>query len=151
MAAAVGHPDPHSGEVPVAYATLAAGARARVDELMQHAQAHIPERAAWPKAIRIIDEMPLTAIGKVFKPRLRQLEHETAFRAALQPLAPWVDGVDVDVQPHAEHGLHAEIRLLAKPHADGAALHEWASAILGRYATRYRLVIDAAERHGAAA
>ena len=145
MAAAVGHPDPQSGEVPVVYATLAAGTRASVDELMLHAQAHIPERAAWPKAIRIVDELPLTAIGKVFKPRLVQREQEIALHAALLPLAPWLEGVVVEVRPHAEHGVQAEIRMRAKPQTDRDALHEQASAILGRYATRYRVVIDAAE------
>jgi fatty-acyl-CoA synthase len=150
MAAAVGQPDPQSGEVPVVYATLAAGANASPEELLQHAREHIPERAAWPKAIRIVEELPLTAIGKVYKPRLLQWEHETAFRAALRALDPWVDAVDVDVQQHAEHGLYALVSLRPKPATDCAALREQATAILGRFATRHRLAGLADEHEEAA-
>lgn len=34
------------------------------------------ERAAWPKAIHIVDALPLTAIGKTFKPALKDREAE---------------------------------------------------------------------------
>lgn len=74
LAAAIGRNDPHAGEVPVVYVELKPGARAQPDELMRFAQAQISERAARPKAVRIIDALPLTAVGKVFKPALRELE-----------------------------------------------------------------------------
>jgi hypothetical protein len=41
-----------------------------VDALMDYARAHIPERAAIPVHIEIIDTMPVTAVGKIFKPAL---------------------------------------------------------------------------------
>ena len=82
LAAAVGRPDPHAGEVPVVYLTLKPGADADPDTLLAFVQPHIPERAAWPKAVVILDDIPLTAIGKVFKPTLRALEQERAASAA---------------------------------------------------------------------
>ncbi|MEO1142854.1 MAG: acyl-CoA synthetase, partial [Pseudomonadota bacterium] len=42
-----------------------------VDELQSHAQDHIDERPAWPKAIHVIDAIPLTTVGKIYKPSLR--------------------------------------------------------------------------------
>jgi fatty-acyl-CoA synthase len=69
-AAVIGAPDPHAGEVPVAYVTLAAGAQATETELRAWAALHAPERAAAPKAVHVIEALPLTAIGKVFKPAL---------------------------------------------------------------------------------
>jgi fatty-acyl-CoA synthase len=74
LAAAIGRPDPHAGEVPVAYVQLKPGETVLADELARFAESRIAERAARPKAVRIIETMPLTAIGKVFKPALRERE-----------------------------------------------------------------------------
>jgi fatty-acyl-CoA synthase len=74
LAAAIGRPDPHAGEVPVAYVQLRPGAAASSEGLAQFAEAFIVERAARPKAVRIVESMPLTAVGKVFKPALRERE-----------------------------------------------------------------------------
>ena len=42
------------------------------EELMGFVSEKISERAAMPKYIEILDEMPKTAVGKVFKPDLRR-------------------------------------------------------------------------------
>jgi fatty-acyl-CoA synthase len=54
-AAAVGRPDPHAGEVPVAYVILAAGARVAEGESRARAAARLPEAAGAPKHIDILD------------------------------------------------------------------------------------------------
>ena len=76
LAAAVGRPDAYAGELPVAYVQLHAGAAATEAALLQHAERLVSERAAWPKAIHIVDALPLTAIGKTFKPALKDREAE---------------------------------------------------------------------------
>ncbi|HEX8870833.1 MAG TPA: AMP-binding protein [Lentzea sp.] len=68
-ASAVGRPDVHAGEVPVAYVTLAGEATA--EELREWAQARVPEKAAAPKEVVVLDALPLTAIGKPYKVELR--------------------------------------------------------------------------------
>ena len=73
LAAAIGRPDPHAGEVPVVYVELKPGAVADPAALMAFAETRISERAARPKAVEIISAMPLTAVGKVHKPSLRAL------------------------------------------------------------------------------
>lgn len=70
--AAVSRPDAHAGELPVAYVELKPGATATEEDLLAHAQAHINERAAVPKHVRIIPQLPVTAVGKVFKPELEE-------------------------------------------------------------------------------
>jgi fatty-acyl-CoA synthase len=70
-AAAVGRPDQHAGELPVAYVTLRPTARSQAEELRAWAGTRIPEAAAAPKEIIVVDEIPLTEVGKVFKPALR--------------------------------------------------------------------------------
>ncbi|MFM9926016.1 AMP-binding protein [Variovorax sp. H27-G14] len=73
LAAAVGAPDEYAGEVPVAYVSLRAGRTVGTDALVAFAQARIPERPAFPKAIFILDALPVTAIGKLYKPTLRAM------------------------------------------------------------------------------
>ncbi|WP_436774365.1 AMP-binding protein [Yinghuangia sp. YIM S09857] len=70
-AAVVGRPDPHAGEVPVAYVTVAADSGAVTEEaLLVWGREHAPEPAAAPKAVHIIDAIPVTAVGKPAKPVL---------------------------------------------------------------------------------
>ena len=71
LAAAVGMPDAYAGELPVCYVALRPGASATEDELHDHAQQTIGERPAWPKQIHIVDAIPLTSVGKIYKPQLR--------------------------------------------------------------------------------
>ena len=42
--------------------------------LIAYGQQHIAERAVQPKKIYFLDELPLTAVGKVFKPKLADLQ-----------------------------------------------------------------------------
>jgi fatty-acyl-CoA synthase len=81
LVAAIGRPDPHAGEVPVAYVELKSGFGATPAELLEFATRNIPERAAWPKTIRIVDILPTTNVGKIFKPRLQEMEIEDIVRA----------------------------------------------------------------------
>jgi fatty-acyl-CoA synthase len=107
-AAAVGRPDPHAGEVPVAFVTLATGTERTADELEAWAAGHVPERAAAPKHVEIVDEIPLTSVGKPYKPELRRRAAERAARDALtetgladQVRAVLIDGVPEIRVPHS--------------------------------------------------
>ncbi|MGZ5266483.1 MAG: AMP-binding protein [Caldimonas sp.] len=71
LAAAVGMPDAYAGELPVCYVALRPGASVTEDELHEHAQRTIGERPAWPKQIHIVESIPLTTVGKIYKPQLR--------------------------------------------------------------------------------
>src|SRR5215469_16567692 len=69
-AAAVGRPDRHSGEVPVAYVVPAGPGRLDEAELLAWAATAIDEPAARPKRVYPVDAIPLTTVGKPFKPAL---------------------------------------------------------------------------------
>ena len=69
-AVAVGRPDRHSGEVPVAYVVPADPGRFEEAELLAWASTAIDEPAARPKRIYPMTEIPVTAVGKPFKPAL---------------------------------------------------------------------------------
>jgi acyl-coenzyme A synthetase/AMP-(fatty) acid ligase len=80
---AIGQPDAHAGEVPAAFVELTDGATVTVEELMEFAKKHIHERAAYPKHLEIMDELPKTAVGKIFKPDLRKSAITRIYNAAL--------------------------------------------------------------------
>ncbi|MET9629566.1 AMP-binding protein [Lentzea sp. NPDC006480] len=88
-ASAVGRPDQHAGEVPVAYVTLAGDVTP--EELRAWAGERVPEKAAAPKEIVVLDALPLTAVGKPYKVELRA----DATRRALH---------DLDVEVVIENG-----------------------------------------------
>jgi len=69
-AVAVGRPDRHSGEVPVAYVVLVDPGRFEEAELLAWASTAIDEPAARPKRIYPMTEIPVTEVGKPFKPAL---------------------------------------------------------------------------------
>ena len=69
-AVAVGRPDRHSGEVPVAYVVPADPGRFEEAELLAWASTAIDEPAARPKRIYPMTEIPVTTVGKPFKPAL---------------------------------------------------------------------------------
>ncbi len=121
-AAAVGRPDPHSGEVPVAFVTVAAGSKLTTDELESWARGHVPERAAAPKYIHFVDEIPLTSIGKPYKPELRRRAAEQAARDALADtgLGDHVRAVVIDgaVEIHVPRSAHdAEVAAVLSQYA----------------------------------
>ncbi|WP_206793277.1 acyl-CoA synthetase [Amycolatopsis sp. MtRt-6] len=91
-AGAVGRPDEHAGEVPVAYVTRTPGATATEADLLAWAADRVPERAAAPKAVTVLDALPVTDVGKPYKLALRA---DATRRAIAEALAPF-DRVTVD-------------------------------------------------------
>ncbi|MFV0512419.1 MAG: acyl-CoA synthetase [Jhaorihella sp.] len=84
FAGAVGQPDAHAGEVPCAFVELVEGASVTPEELMEYCKVHVHERAARPKHVAILPELPKTAVGKVFKPDLRKHAIARIYNGALQ-------------------------------------------------------------------
>ena len=83
-AAAVGRPDRHSGEVPVAYIVPAGPGPFDEAELLAWADTAIGEAAARPKHIYPVDAISVTEVGKHFKPALIA---DAAVRAITEALA----------------------------------------------------------------
>ncbi len=71
--AAVGAPDAYAGELPVLFATLRPGASATEAELLAFASARVDEPPARPRSVTLLAQMPVTNVGKIYKPELRQL------------------------------------------------------------------------------
>ncbi len=108
FAGAIGQPDAHAGEIPCAYVELVDGAEITSDELIAFSKEHIHERAAFPKHLEILDKLPKTAVGKIFKPDLRKLAITRIYNKALAETGATVE----IVTEHKKRGLIARI---AKP------------------------------------
>jgi fatty-acyl-CoA synthase len=104
---AIGQPDAHAGEVPAAYVELVKGATATVADLMEFAKGAISERAAVPKHIEIMSELPKTAVGKVFKPDLRRMATIRVYDAELA--AAGIPAKVAEVVEDKKRGLIARI------------------------------------------
>ena len=126
---AIGQPDMHSGELPCAYVELVKGADVSIEDLQAFASDHIAERAALPKHIEILSELPKTAVGKVFKPDLRRRAVTRIYDAALAEA-----GIDAHVEAVIEdkkRGLVALIKRRSKVDEGKAA------ALLGQFTTAW--------------
>ncbi len=97
-AAAVGWPDKYAGEVPVAYVQLSNDAAMDEKQILEYAKENIGERAAIPKRVIIIDEMPLTSVGKIFKPALRRDAIKRAIEKELEPIKEGLGDIHVMVR-----------------------------------------------------
>ncbi|MFO1082150.1 MAG: acyl-CoA synthetase [Reyranellaceae bacterium] len=141
-AAAVGLPDSYAGELPMAFVQLRPGAEASAEELREFCRREIPERAAVPVQVVAIPVMPLTGVGKIYKPALRLQAAQQAFAAALAPLAG--DGVtaSVAVRDDPRYGSLAVVRIAGAKDSDREALTARCTALLGGFQTRHTVEFE---------
>ena len=128
FAGAIGQPDAHAGELPCAFVELVDGASVTEDALLEHCKIHVHERAALPKHMTILDELPKTAVGKVFKPDLRKHAITRVFNAALD--AAESPARVVSVVDDKTRGLVAQVDLRGSASDD-------VGRVLGQFANRW--------------
>jgi fatty-acyl-CoA synthase len=137
----VGRPDKHAGEVPVAYVMPKPGARLDEDEIERYCRERITERAAIPKKVHVIESMPMTAVGKIFKPQLRYDAIKKVFESELERLSNLTESVKVTVQEDKTHGTIALIAVRPASGADEQKIRTHIDSILGRYTIRYEVSV----------
>ena len=141
LAALVGQPDAYAGELPVAYVQLKPGAQVAPGELETWVRERTPERAAVPVQIVLIDTMPLTGVGKVFKPQLRWDAAQRVFAQTLVPLAEHGVDCQVSVGAHGTHGSLATVTVNNAPLASreqiALKIHEHLNPFVMRHEIRW--------------
>ncbi len=140
LAAAVGCPDTHSGELPVAFVQPRPGQTFAVPELLAFCRQHISERAAIPVEIFLVPRIPLTAIGKVHKPSLRRDATRFVFMRQLAKLAELGVKTQVEVVEHAKHGTLARILVKNYGSLNHKSLTERCRQLLGGYQILHEVV-----------
>lgn len=125
VAAAVGRPDAHAGELPVAYVQPRPGAAVTEAELIAFLGREIGERAAVPKRVHLVSGMPMTSVGKIFKPELKRREAQDALERALREA-----GVSYRTLEITQDGSRGMVAILETDEA----WREAARQVLGRFA-----------------
>uniref|UniRef100_UPI00048557B2 AMP-binding enzyme n=1 Tax=Paraburkholderia mimosarum TaxID=312026 RepID=UPI00048557B2 len=118
---------------PIAYVQLKPGTSANEAEMAAFLRDEISERAAFPKGIRIVENMPLTGVGKIFKPALKRLETVDALRSAL--VEAGVQGATVSIADDALRGISVHVEL------PGAELESLAASALGRFPFAFSIAV----------
>lgn len=72
LSAAVAMPDAYAGEVPVVFVSPLAGKIIDIRELNDFINDRISEPPARPRHVFVVDAIPTTAVGKIFKPALKE-------------------------------------------------------------------------------
>lgn len=117
LCAAVGAPDAYAGELPVVFATLAPGASVTEEELLAFTAARVDEAPARPKSVVVIKHMPMTNVGKIYKPELRLL---AARRVALALVHDICNALELGAEAHQHVHVEGEGTLLVQIDAAAA-------------------------------
>jgi len=101
LCAAVGAPDAYAGELPVAFATLVPGTSVSEAELLAFTAERVDEAPARPKSVTLIKRMPMTNVGKIYKPELRAMAATAVVRALVDTLC---HELGMEQRPQVEAG-----------------------------------------------
>lgn len=134
----MGKPDAYAGELPIAYVTLKKDAETSSEALLVYAREMIPERAVIPKDIYILEQMPLTPVGKVFKPDLRKDAMKRVLTEALSFLRDEAQ-VAISVAENSKSGTLARITLAGVPMNKREMLRQRIAGVLEAFTFKYRL------------
>ena len=139
IAAVIGQPDAYAGELPLAYVQLNPGMSAQPGELEDWVRERTPERAAVPVAIISLETMPLTGVGKVFKPSLRWDAAQRVFTRILTPLKEKGVNYEVSVGAHGTHGSVATVTISGAPATERAAIEQHVHGALDPFVMRHEV------------
>ncbi|TAL73278.1 MAG: acyl-CoA synthetase [Burkholderiaceae bacterium] len=140
LAAVVGQPDAYAGELPVAFVQLKPGQQIDEAELLDYVRERTPERAAVPVHLYFIDAIPLTGVGKVFKPALRWDATRRAVELMLADLQPPGGNLTVEVGAHAAHGSLITVAITGVAEPARALLERQVHERLNPLVTRHEVV-----------
>ncbi|WP_296448582.1 acyl-CoA synthetase [Rhodoferax sp. UBA5149] len=121
LCAAVGAPDAYAGELPVAFATLLPGATATEAELLEFTAARVDEAPARPKSITILQHMPVTNVGKIYKPELRTLATAAVVQAFVDKVCNEL-ALATGARPEVQATADAPVRVLLDAQRQGTQL-----------------------------
>lgn len=105
MACAIGQPDSYAGELPCVYVTI--NRPVDVETLLRFAKNNIAERAAVPTYIEIMPELPVTAVGKIFKPELKRMAIARVFENSLDQAGI---KASISIKQDAQNALIVQIK-----------------------------------------
>ena len=123
ISAAVGMPEQYAGEVPLLFVVPAPGVDLDPAVVEAHLKAHLHEPPARPRGVLVIDALPVTAVGKIFKPALRDMAIHEKLRREVALLGPEVslDGAEIGADPQGRVQVTVTLSGASPSQADSLA------------------------------
>jgi fatty-acyl-CoA synthase len=109
MSSAVGMPDAYAGEVPILFVVPSPNQTIDLARLHEHLERNVHEPPARPKRVVLLDALPVTAVGKIFKPTLRDLAVREKVRTELDRI--FGAAMEADIQVDKDDKLNTLVRV----------------------------------------
>jgi acyl-CoA synthetase (AMP-forming)/AMP-acid ligase II/enoyl-CoA hydratase/carnithine racemase len=126
ISSAVGMPDQYAGEVPILFVVPAPGQAIDLPALQSHLERNIMEPPAKPKRVVILDGLPVTAVGKIFKPTLRDLAIKEKVKLEIARI--FGRGATAEINVDKDEKLNTRVSIVVDSN-DNARLGELADSL----------------------
>jgi fatty-acyl-CoA synthase len=126
ISSAVGMPDQYAGEVPMLFVVPAPGQAIDVSALQAHLERNTMEPPAKPKRVVVLEALPVTAVGKIFKPTLRDLAIKEKARLEIERV--FGEGVSAEIIVDKDEKLNTRVRIVVATN-DNGRLRELAESL----------------------
>jgi fatty-acyl-CoA synthase len=126
ISSAVGMPDQYAGEVPILFVVPAPGQEIDLRGLELHLERNIMEPPAKPKRVVVLEGLPVTAVGKIFKPALRDLAIQE--KAKLEIERVFGQGASAEIIVDKDERLNTCVRIVVDTN-DNVRLRELADSL----------------------
>lgn len=126
MSSAVGMPDAYAGEVPILFVVPSPGEAVDLATLRDYVDGHVNEPPAKPKRVVVLDALPVTAVGKIFKPALRDLAIREKVRSEIERV--FDDGTQSDIHVGRDDRLNTVVTVEVQS-SDPERLRQLADAL----------------------
>ena len=141
LAVIVGCPDAYAGEVPVAYVELTEGMSMTESEILRWLKQNIHDDEAVPQSATVVDKIPVTAVGKIFKPSFRWDAIRKIYQRELAGLEEMATDVNVIVGEDIVNGTSVKLKITAAPGVEKDAIKKRITEILIRYTLYYEIIM----------
>lgn len=124
ISAAVGMPDQYAGEVPVLFVVPQPDKIIQLTSLHEMLDAELSEPPARPRRILVVDALPVTAVGKIFKPALRDQAIVEKVRLEVAQFCGNTVSLEVSVQTDTQKRTQVQAQLTGATNDQIAGLTE---------------------------
>nr|QDP27114.1 AMP-binding protein [Bradyrhizobium cosmicum] len=124
MSSAVGMPDAYAGEVPILFVVPSPGQTIDLAELREHLERNVNEPPAKPKRVVLLESLPVTAVGKIFKPTLRDLAVQEKVRSEIDRIFGPDTAAEIRVEKDARLNTLVHVTVNSNDQDRGKALAE---------------------------
>jgi fatty-acyl-CoA synthase len=133
MSSAVGMPDGYAGEVPILFVVPSPNQTIDLEQLREHLELNVNEPPARPRRIVLLDVLPVTAVGKIFKPTLRDLAVQEKVRIEIDRIFGATTRADIQVNKDDKLNTLVRVSVETEDKALLTALAESLSALPQTY------------------